>query len=89
MEQDPSLRSTIVTVLILDTEPDWDRLLRMLDRGTRAVPRFRHRLVAVPWGLTPPRWLPDPDFDLCWHVRHLALPAPADLRTWTEILGSA
>ncbi|MFE3103442.1 wax ester/triacylglycerol synthase domain-containing protein [Nocardia tengchongensis] len=84
MEQDPSLRSTIVTVLILDTEPDWDRLLRMLDRGTRAVPRFRHRLVAVPWGLTPPRWLPDPDFDLCWHVRHLALPAPADLSSVIE-----
>ncbi|MGW4355788.1 wax ester/triacylglycerol synthase domain-containing protein [Nocardia sp. NPDC004582] len=84
MEQDPTLRSTIVTVLVLDTEPDWDRLLRMLDRGTRAVPRFRHRLVTAPWGLTPPRWIPDPDFDLSWHVRHLALPAPADLSSVIE-----
>lgn len=84
MEQDPNLRSTIVTVLILDAEPDWDRLLRMLDRGTRAVPRFRHRLVAAPWGLTPPRWSPDPDFDLRWHVRHLALPEPSDLASVIE-----
>ncbi|MVU78331.1 DUF1298 domain-containing protein [Nocardia sp. ET3-3] len=84
MEQDPNLRSTIVTVLVLDREPDWDRLVRMIDRGTRAVPRFRHRLVAAPWGLTPPRWMPDPDFDLSWHVRHLALPAPADLSAAIE-----
>ncbi|UFS99695.1 WS/DGAT domain-containing protein [Nocardia huaxiensis] len=79
MEQDPSLRSTIVTVLILDSEPEWDRLLRMLDRGTRAVPRFRDRLDVVPWGLAPPRWVPDPDFDLRWHVRRSGLPRPADL----------
>ncbi|WP_063712698.1 wax ester/triacylglycerol synthase domain-containing protein [Nocardia concava] len=84
MEQDPNLRSTIVTVLVLDTEPDWDRLLRMVDRGTRAVPRFRHRLVAAPWGLAPPRWVPDADFDLHWHVRHLALPGPADLSAVLE-----
>src|SRR5690606_9064320 len=32
-----------------------------------------------PPALTPPRWLPDPYFDLSWHVRRAGLPPPADL----------
>ncbi|MGW5377210.1 wax ester/triacylglycerol synthase domain-containing protein [Nocardia sp. NPDC003999] len=79
MERDPVLRSTIVSALILDSEPDWDRLLQTMDRGTRVVPRLRHRLIAAPLGLAPPRWVLDPDFDLSWHVRRSALPEPASL----------
>lgn len=84
MEQDPGLRSTIVSVLLLDAEPDWDRLLRTVDRGTRAVPRFRHRLETAPLGLAPPRWTVDPDFDLSWHVRHLAAAEPRDVSSVLE-----
>ncbi|WP_245664425.1 wax ester/triacylglycerol synthase domain-containing protein [Nocardia grenadensis] len=78
MEQDPALRSTIVSVLILDSEPEWDRLVRVFDRGTRVAPGFRHVLAAAPLGLTPPRWQYDPNFDLFWHLRRIALPPPAD-----------
>ncbi|MET7768325.1 wax ester/triacylglycerol synthase domain-containing protein [Nocardia sp. NPDC005366] len=81
MERDPSLRSTIVSVLLLDTDPDWDRLVRTIARGTLVVPKLRDRLVAVPFGLAPPRWEPDPDFDLLWHLRRAALPEPANLST--------
>ncbi|WP_083884150.1 wax ester/triacylglycerol synthase domain-containing protein [Nocardia higoensis] len=81
MEHDPLLRSTIVTVLILDTEPDRARLVELMDRGTKVVPRFRHVLSAAPMNLTPPRWKPDTDFDLSWHLRWSALPAPGDLST--------
>ncbi|WP_084519373.1 wax ester/triacylglycerol synthase domain-containing protein [Nocardia mexicana] len=77
MEHDPILRSTIVSVLLLDGPPDRDRLIDTIDRATRVVPRFRHRLVAAPFGLAPPRWVPDPDFDLSWHIRHVAVPVPA------------
>ncbi len=84
MEQDPVLRSTIVTVLLLDTEPDWDRLVRIIDRGTRVEPKLRQRLVPVPFGLTPPRWAGDPQFDLHWHLRRAALVPPADLATVLE-----
>ncbi|MGY2012073.1 wax ester/triacylglycerol synthase domain-containing protein [Nocardia gipuzkoensis] len=79
MERDPVLRSTIVSVLVLDTEPDWDRLTRTMDRGTRLVPRLRHRLADSLLGLAPPRWALDPDFDLSWHVRRSALPEPANM----------
>lgn len=84
MERDPALRSTIVSVLILDTDPDWERLVETIDRGTRIVPRLRHRLVTVPFGLAPPRWVLDSDFDLSWHLRRSALPEPADLSAVLE-----
>ena len=40
------------------------------------VPPLRWRLVEVPFGLDHGYWLDDPDFDLDFHVRELALPAP-------------
>lgn len=39
---------------------------------------FRWRLATVPLGLDHPYWVDDPDFDLDFHVRDLALPAPGD-----------
>lgn len=40
------------------------------------IPRYRQKLATVPFGLTPPAWVDDPGFDLRWHVRNTALPAP-------------
>jgi WS/DGAT/MGAT family acyltransferase len=37
-------------------------------------------LVEVPLGLDQPYWIEDPDFDIEFHVRELALPAPGDDR---------
>lgn len=41
---------------------------------------FRRRLVQVPMGFDHPYWIEDPDFDLEFHVRHIALPKPGDWR---------
>jgi diacylglycerol O-acyltransferase / wax synthase len=41
------------------------------------LPPLRWRLVEVPFGLDYPYWLDDPDFDLDFHVRELALPPGA------------
>jgi WS/DGAT/MGAT family acyltransferase len=40
------------------------------------LPPFGWKLVEVPFGLDYPYWIDDPDFDLDFHVRELALPAP-------------
>ncbi|MGI8608902.1 MAG: WS/DGAT/MGAT family O-acyltransferase [Candidatus Dormibacteria bacterium] len=42
------------------------------------LPPFRWRLAEVPFGLDYPYWIDDPDFDLDFHVRELALPSPGD-----------
>lgn len=41
---------------------------------------IRQRLVRVPFDLDHPYWVEDPDFDLEYHVRHVALPKPGDWR---------
>ena len=42
------------------------------------LPPLRWRLVEVPFGADYPYWVDDPDFDLDFHVRELALPSPGD-----------
>ena len=41
---------------------------------------FRQKLLEVPLGFDHPYWIEDPDFDLEFHVRHIALPKPGDWR---------
>jgi WS/DGAT/MGAT family acyltransferase len=41
---------------------------------------LRSRLVRVPMDLDHPYWIDDADFDLEFHVRHIALPKPGDWR---------
>src|SRR5690349_23948316 len=40
------------------------------------LPPLSWRLVEVPLGLDYPYWIEDPDFDMDFHVRELALPRP-------------
>lgn len=81
MERDPLLRSTIVAVTLFDAMPDWDVLCERVERATRLTPTFRKRLAPanLPFGLGRPRWVTDRDFDLTWHLRRQALPAPGTL----------
>ena len=41
---------------------------------------FRTRLVEVPGGLDRPYWVQDANFDVEFHLRHIALPQPGDWR---------
>jgi WS/DGAT/MGAT family acyltransferase len=49
---------------------------QLIGRRLGLVPPLRWRLAEVPLGLDYAYWLDDPDFDLDFHVRELALPAP-------------
>jgi len=42
------------------------------------VPRYRQRLAYVPLGQGRPVWADDPHFNPYYHIRHTALPRPAD-----------
>lgn len=76
MEADPLLRSTIVSVMVLEGRPDEEILLQRAERASRLSPGFRDKVVEIPLRLANPRWVVDPDFDLRFHIRHLAVPPP-------------
>ena len=64
-EVDPRLRSTVTIVDVLDSAPDWDRLVDAHEWATHLVPRLRQRVLEPYWGWGPPEWVPDPDFRAC------------------------
>ena len=47
------------------------------------LPRFRRRLMAVPYEQGRPIWVDDDRFDITYHVRHTALPRPG---TWEQLV---
>ena len=55
-------------------------ILGFIESRLQLSTTMRQRLVRVPFDLDYPYWIEDPDFDLEYHVRHVALPAPGDWR---------
>jgi WS/DGAT/MGAT family acyltransferase len=43
-----------------------------------AVPRYRQKVRFVPLSIARPVWVDDPHFNLSYHLRHTALPAPGN-----------
>ena len=51
------------------------------------VPRYRQRLAYVPLGQGRPVWTDDPHFNPRYHIRHTALPKPADDAALKQLAG--
>jgi diacylglycerol O-acyltransferase / wax synthase len=81
----PATRSAFLGVELLDRPADWGRLREAMDRASRVVIRMRQKVVVPPLPTTPPRWIVDPDFDLDYHLRWIALPAPGTLRQLLDL----
>jgi WS/DGAT/MGAT family acyltransferase len=48
---------------------------------------FRRRLVEVPFGLDRPYWINDANFDMDFHLRHIAVPGNGDEYQMGELVG--
>lgn len=55
-------------------------LARLIEQRIHLVPRFRQKVMPVPLSLSRPVWIDDHDFDLGFHLRRAALPAPGGRR---------
>ena len=60
-----------------DYEP-YEAFLSQIEGRLADLEPFRRRLKTVPFDLDHPYWINDPDFDLDFHVRHIALPPPGN-----------
>jgi len=61
-------------------------ILTVFERNLHKSAIFRRKLAGGALGLDTPYWVEDADFDLEFHVRHLALPKPGDWRQFCILL---
>jgi WS/DGAT/MGAT family acyltransferase len=67
----------VASILVFDGDPpEYEELLGAIAGRLHLVPRYRQRLAFVPFQQGRPVWVDDPHFNLRYHVRHTALPAP-------------
>jgi len=55
-------------------------ILAHIESRLAGSPMFRRKLLRVPLNLDNPYWVEDENFDVEYHVRHIALPKPGDWR---------
>jgi diacylglycerol O-acyltransferase / wax synthase len=83
----------VASAIVVDpsTAPDGTltvgRMKDYISARLHLAPPFRRRLVTIPLRLDHPMWIEDPDFDLDYHVRRAALPAPGGMRELGEFMG--
>lgn len=85
VEKDPMLSSWFATVTILDRPPDAGAFRAKIQKAVVEIPRLRQRVTATLGRWSPPLWTDDPDFDLDYHVRRVAVPSPGDQRALFDL----
>ncbi|MEA2314116.1 MAG: diacylglycerol O-acyltransferase / wax synthase, partial [Solirubrobacteraceae bacterium] len=64
--------------------PAMEEFLEQLRRRLHLVPRYRQKLAYTALDSGRPVWIDDPSFNLEYHIRHTALPAPGG---WEQLCG--
>jgi len=76
-DEDPHTSMAIASIAVFEgPPPSQEEFLTFLAGRLPLVPIYRRKLRTVPFRLGRPVWVDDPDFDLRYHVRRTALPAP-------------
>ena len=86
-DADPHTSMAIASIAVAEgPAPSREEVLAYLAGRLPLVPRYRQRLRTVPFRLGRPVWVDDPGFDLGYHVRRTALPAPGGDRQLAELM---
>ena len=79
--EDQGAHMHIAALLLFDgVAPDYEELCRSLEHHLERAPRYRQRLATVPLGQGRPCWVDDIHFNMHYHLRHTAVPAPGGER---------
>ena len=78
----------IASVAIFEgPHPAFADVVAMVDRKLGLVPRYRQVVQFVPFDLGRPVWVDDPHFNIEYHLRHTALPAPGGESELRKLVG--
>ncbi|GIJ71719.1 wax ester/triacylglycerol synthase family O-acyltransferase [Virgisporangium ochraceum] len=78
-DQDPHVSLAIASLAVIDgPAPTHAEFVAAIRERLPLVPRYRQTVRRVPFDLAGPVWVDQPDIDLDFHLRRVALPAPGD-----------
>ena len=66
------------SLLVYEPGATYESVYRMIEERIHLLPPYRRQLVEVPMELDHPYWIESPNFDLDFHIRHIAVPPPGD-----------
>src|SRR5215472_10819541 len=76
-DEDRNASFAIASIAVFEgPAPSYHEFYEAVEARLPMVPIYRRKLRTVPFRLGPPVWVDDPNFDLRYHVRHTAIPAP-------------
>jgi diacylglycerol O-acyltransferase / wax synthase len=76
-DQDKQASFAIASVAVFEgPAPSYEEFLTAVAGRLPLVPLYRRKLRKIPFNLGPPVWVDARDFDIRYHVRQTALPAP-------------
>ena len=86
-DADPHTSMAIASIAVFEgPAPSHEEFLAHMARRVPQVPGYRRKLRTVPLRLGRPVWVDDPDFDIAYHVRRTALPAPGGDRQLADLM---
>jgi WS/DGAT/MGAT family acyltransferase len=86
-DQDQHTSMAIASIAVFEgPRPSREGFVAHLAGRLPLVPRYRQKLRTVPFHLGRPVWVDDPDFDLGYHIRWAALPAPGGDQQLAELM---
>lgn len=88
LEDNSTAHMHVASVMVFEgTAPTPQELVDHIVSRLHLVPRYRQRLAFVPYGQGRPVWADDPHFNPRYHIRHTALPKPADDKALKQLAG--
>jgi diacylglycerol O-acyltransferase len=88
LEDHSTAHMHVASVMVFEGEaPTLVELVTHVESRLHLVPRYRQRLAYVPLGQGRPVWADDPHFNPYYHIRHTALPKPADDASLKRLAG--
>src|SRR6516225_2172196 len=88
LEDHSTAHMHVASVMVFEgTAPTPQELVAHVLSRLHLVPRYRQRLAYVPFDQGRPVWADDPYFNPRYHIRHTALPRPADEKALKQLAG--
>src|SRR3979409_2795867 len=88
LEDHSTAHMHVASVMVFEGQaPSPDELVEHVVNRLHLVPRYRQRLAYIPFDQGRPVWADDPPFNPRYHIRHTALPRPADDESLKRLAG--